>query len=121
MATNETKPKTDEEWLAEAPDSIQNTLRYAEEIETREKQHIITQIVANVEDDKQKTVLVNRLKDKDLAELRDLAILAPPATREEERLPVSFMGAQGVGVQNQDNFDPSDILETPTINWTEDN
>lgn len=120
VSTNKTKPKTDEEWLSEAPEHLQNTWRYAQEIEAREKEHIVSRIVANVEDDKQKTVLVNRLKDKDLAELRDLAILAPQA-KEEERLPVSFMGAQGAPVANQDNFDENDTLETPTINWAEDN
>ncbi len=117
------KPRTDEELVAALPQRVQNTLKYAGEIVDREKQHLIDLLVANVEDDTKKKAVVNRLKDKELDELRDLAVLAPTSEGQNETPPISFFGAQGSApaVQNSDGFDQEDILKSPTWNFGEEN
>lgn len=72
------QPKTDEEWLNSAPPSIRSAVQNAMSIEAEQKQQIINQLVANLGKDQQ-TVVANRLKDKPLAELKDLALLTPKA------------------------------------------
>jgi hypothetical protein len=95
-----TKNKTDEEWLAEAPESVQNTLKHARELEDRERQSLISQITSNVEDDKQRQAVVNRLKGKDLEELRDLVALAPKQEEDNSQV-INYQGIQGGPAQNQ--------------------
>ena len=73
----ETKPQTAEEWFDSAPPEIQSAVRNSMAIEANEKAHLVEQLVANVEDQKKKDKLTERLKTKDLEELRDFVALTP--------------------------------------------
>jgi hypothetical protein len=65
-----------EAWLAKAPVAVQNTVRYAQRLEQRERDGLISKIVTNLEG-QQKVRVLNRLSGKSLDELQDLAALAP--------------------------------------------
>ncbi len=108
------EPKTEAEWLAEAPASVQNMLRNAKQIEDEKKGELITQIVANVEDEKKKAAVVNQLKDKDLDELRILTSLVPAP---DPVANVNYVGAQGSIPIENDGFDKDDVLVSPVMNW----
>jgi len=106
--------KTEAEIMAELPESVQNALRFANGILAEKKGEIIAQIIANVEDEAQREAVANQLKGKEIEELRVLSALAPkpaPATN------VSYMGAQGSTPVENDGFDESDILVSPTMEW----
>jgi predicted small lipoprotein YifL len=66
-----------EEWFKQAPPEVQSAVKNAMDIEIREKQSLIDRLTANLEDADKKAKVTNRLKDKSLDELRDLAELAP--------------------------------------------
>lgn len=66
-----------EDWFKQAPPEVQSAVKNAMDIELREKQTLIDRLTANVEDETKKAKVQNRLKDKSLDELRDLAELAP--------------------------------------------
>lgn len=106
--------KTEAEIMAELPQSIQNTLRFANDILAEKKGEIIAQIIANVEDEAQREAVANQLKDKDIEELRVLSALAP---KPEPVSNVSYMGAQGSVPVENDGFDKSDVLVSPTMEW----
>jgi hypothetical protein len=110
---------TEEQWMKQAPVSVRNTFRYAQEIEQRERNELIGKITANLKGD-EKDRVTNRLAAKDLDELRDLAALAPP----EEKQPglTSYFGAS-VPTDNRRRdagSDQDDLLLPPTINFAEE-
>lgn len=106
--------KTEAEIMAELPESIQNTLRFANEVLAERKGEIIGQIIANVEDDDQREAVANQLKGKDIEELRVLSALAP---KPDPVANVSYMGAQGSTPVENDGFDETDVLVSPDMEW----
>lgn len=99
----------------------QATLAWAQAEMARQRQILIDQITANSKPEV-KTTLVERLKNKPLDELRDLALLVPAPTTNgipgQTVTPLYGPGASTPSsgqVQNAD--DENDILVAPTINW----
>lgn len=89
---NQQKPLTDQEWLETAPPTIRSAVQNAMAIEAEQKQQLIAQLTANLNKDQQ-VIVANRLKDKPLAELKDLALLAPKAATPPATL--NFAGQAG--------------------------
>ncbi len=113
----QTKVKTLDEWLADAPPEAKSAVRNAMNIENREKAQIITQVTAGLEG-KSKETVINRLKDRPLEELQDLALLNPKPI--EAVVPVaSYLGAATPVGNEQEPLDQEDILPLPVINWSE--
>lgn len=114
---SEKKPQTTDDWMKSAPKEIQSAVRNAMSIENREKAQIIDRLTANLNDESKETV-VNRLKDRPLEELRDLALLnSEPA---EQVAPVaSYLGATSPIDNAQSKLDQSDILVLPVMNQGE--
>ena len=114
-ADNAKKPATANEWLQTAPAEIQSAVKNAMEIEKRERHALITQLVANVADDR-KAALVTRLSPKPLDELRDLVALLPPVENKDEFSYIGAAGARDLAVVNQEVRD--DILGLPQWDWS---
>lgn len=103
-AKNQAKQLSAEEWFKQAPPEVQSAVKNAMDIEIREKQQLIDRITANVEDADKKAKVANRLKDKSLDELRDLAELAPQVNNQNPFSPgyrPDYSG-QAAGVANSD-------------------
>lgn len=109
------KPKTAEQWLAEAPPEIQSAVQNAMAIERREKEQIVDQLTANVED---KDALREMLLKKPLDELRALQALAPK--REPQRT-VNYFGAATPPSPQQSNAAKEEALPLPVMNYSDDN
>ena len=110
----------EEDYLASLPPHVRTRIQNAEIIETREKQKYIDELVSNVTDDEMEAKLRNRLSNKSLDELRDLANLVPNS--QMARTP-SYFGSQGVSPATNSNrntntaVDSDDVLPLPTIDW----
>ena len=87
-SNKEQKPQTTEEWLNSAPEEVRNTLKYAKDIENKEKALLINKLTANVSDGA-KATLSERLQSKPLDELQDLVLLVP----EKETPTANYAGA----------------------------
>ena len=96
------KPQTMEEWLAGAPLEIQNTISNAMEIEQREKDELVKQLIVNL-GDSEKESQAKRLQARTLPELRADVALLPKVKR-----PAMFTGATGAPQQthNEEGFAP---------------
>lgn len=122
------KPKTTDDWMAEAPPEIQSAVRNAMAIEQRQKDSIIARLTANVAAEKRDRLL-GRLKAMSLDELTDMELMAPAVNQAPGvgggvvARPVGnplYTGAAGA-VTNQKPAVSSDedVLALPTINWAE--
>jgi len=70
------KPLTEEEWKAQAPQSVLNTLAHAQAIEQRERAELINKLLANVQGDAPRKAQSERLAHRSIGELQaDLALL----------------------------------------------
>lgn len=111
-------PVTEAEWLANAPESIQNRLKFVEQQETREKTELVKKLVENVKGDAQ--TVANFLYAKPLDELKTLAALIPE--RPQMQRP-NYVGAATPPMVNASTWhsdDPDDEpLPLPSINWNE--
>lgn len=118
----EDKPLTPEEqekeWMGKAPARVKASLAHSESIINRERAILIEQLTVNVKDDEGKQRLQRHLESKPLEELHELMALAPEA---EEPRPVSYAGAAGaVGNRQASDFDESDVLPLPVMNFEEE-
>lgn len=126
------KKVSDQEWLENAPESVQNALGMASRIMKREKSRLITAIVANVEED-QKEIVRNKLAKKSLDDLELMASVLPKARREDgadfddgEDV-LNYLGRAGGVPSNvtknrkpSSKFDKDDVLEPSLdIDWEE--
>lgn len=102
------KPKqmTEDEWMAQAPDSVRNTFNHARESEQRERKALIDQITANV-DKNAKPEKVTFLANKSVEELRQIASFMP---QQEQHQRVDYYGAQPHAEAPIENVDPEDML-----------
>ncbi len=109
------KPQTAEEWLNSAPAEVQNTFRYAQGIEAREKGVLVERLVANATD---KDAAKKMLGNKSLSELQSLLTLLPQETSQPvDGVPFpSYMGASVPAVNVQSEFDDGDVLTLPVVN-----
>ena len=110
-----TKPMTDDEWMAQAPESVRNTLAHAQESEQREKKALIEQITTNVEDSA-KPEKVAFLAKKDVKELREIASFMPVGQREPAQ---NYYYGQPPEQTPVENIDKEDCLTPPEIDFTE--
>ncbi|MFA5056514.1 MAG: DUF2213 domain-containing protein [Opitutaceae bacterium] len=107
---------SEEDWMKQAPASIRSAITNAKAIEQRERSALIERLTANVAAER-KEVIVNRLKDKPLDELRDLLALAPVANQQADPLPL-YTGMAAPQTRNQATVNAGDILPLPTIDWS---
>ena len=90
VANNESqKPLTEEEWLASAPTGVQEDLEFARNERARQKQDLVTRLVANVKDVQEQARISTNFMKMTLNQLQDLAITIP----EEKKPTPSYMGA----------------------------
>ncbi len=108
----EARPMTEEDWLAQAPQSVRNTLTHARESEQNEKKALIKQITTNVEDSA-KPEKVAFLAKKDVNELREIASFMPASQRQPTQ---NFYPGQPA-VDNKETVDREDTLETEEMDW----
>ena len=111
------KPMTEEEWEAQAPDSVKNTLHFARAIETKERDKLIKVITANSQNKFAETEL-QAMKTPMLESLAALAYTKTPDTKTGFKDRISFFGATAP-VTNTDGEPKATPLIPPTINWTE--
>lgn len=107
----------EEEALSMLPAALRNKVLNAQAIEGRERQKLIEQIVANVNDDENEAILRRRLANKSLDELKDYMLLTPNRTTAPR---ANYFGASApIGnarsvVPDHDN----DILPVPRMDWS---
>jgi hypothetical protein len=105
---------TEEEWMAQAPDTVKNTLNHARESELRERKALIDQITTNV-DKNAKPEGVSFLANKSVEELRQIASFMPKQAKNRER---DYYGAQPREEAEVENIDREDML--PEFNVEDD-
>lgn len=93
VINKDTKPPTEEEWLAKAPVSVQEDLAFARNEKSKQKEEIVEKLVANVKDPEEKKRLSERFMKGKLQDLQDMVKVLP-----EEKKPTSnYSGAATVG------------------------
>lgn len=107
---------SEEEWLAKAPAGLQSTLRNAMAIEQRERERLIEEITANVDEEAADRLRL-RLRGKSLEEIRDFR----DALGGRREAPKPFFGGAaaapslaGVRIENA----AEDVLPLPSMDWT---
>lgn len=118
----EETPMTPEEWFNSAPDTVKSALQNAQRIEAREKTSIINSLVAHLEDDASKEKVANRLANRSLEELEDLALLnnrkQPEAEGKKETPNWTPVWNLGAPVQNTAKIE---ALPLPKMDFTSTN
>jgi hypothetical protein len=71
------RPKTDDEWLREAPPGIRAAVQNARAAEARERAELVDRLVENVADPEAREQLAEKLLQKPIDELQDLTALVP--------------------------------------------
>jgi hypothetical protein len=108
----------EDEALSLLPAALRNKVLNAQAIEGRERQKLIEQIVANVQDEENEAILRRRLANKSLDELKDYMLLAPARSSAPR---ANYFGASGP-VSNARSVLPDnsndDILPVPRIDWS---
>ena len=105
---------TADEWMRNAPAELQNRLNALSQLEQREKDKLISQMLANVQGTGEKQARYEQLNRYSLDELHNFHSLMPKSTSLDD---ISVATQNGKGKLRQSNQDP-DILEAPTIDWT---
>lgn len=121
----DTKPMTDEEWLASAPAGIRAVVQNAMAAETKRRNSLYERIVANEATDEDKKTLHKTLNLDAMSE-EALEVLA---SRMEAKAPIqntvnlpSYFGRSGGAIPTQNKQETKlEPLTIPTINWSEAN
>lgn len=114
--TGPTKPLTEEEFIARAPEGIRNSLAFAKEAEQAERKRVIEQITANVSDDA-KPDLIATFGMRPMAELRKIASLIPAASSASNG-PNHYGGQPPADIDPTTNeADQDDQLIPPELDW----
>lgn len=111
---------TDEEWLEKAPPSVKDVVNRAIKAAEEEKKSLIGQIIGNARNMTEDRVkrITTELWEESLEKLRDRVDMMPKPSVPKP----SFLGASQVPVGNvgsAEQFDPSDYLPLPEIDWNE--
>jgi hypothetical protein len=101
---------TEAEWFAKAPESVRNVVANAVNAEKKEKASIVSNMVADVEDDSEKSRISEMLMKKSLDELKDLSKLVRSTKTD-------FVGNNAPFTNNADFNHDEDILDLPRISW----
>lgn len=120
----QTSNMTVDAWLASAPSEIQNAVRNAMAIERAQREALVNQLVAHVADgDLKKRLIANHLK-KPLNVLQDEVAGLPSAVQASNgsNRVANYYGANSAPpTANQPpDFDKTDFLDLPTINWAKE-
>lgn len=113
------QPQTEEEFLAAAPSSIQEDLRYARNMKQAQKKELVQRLVANIKDDVELKKMGKYLLNKSVEELQRLVSLIPAP---EPSRRTSYFGAAGTApVTNEltDEERNDDILPLPQYHWNQ--
>ena len=116
------KELTLNEWLKDAPAAARSAVKNAISLEKNEKRRLVSLLTANVaEDDRE--AKAEKLMKKDLEDLQEMVELLPTANQRQDEEssdsePSFFGAALAVNSKRGQKSDPSDILDTPTINWS---
>jgi len=108
------KPLTEEEWMSQAPTSVQNTFAHAREAADEDKRRLIDQITTNVSDDV-KPEKVALLAKRTIPELREIISFMPPA--QTARVQNYYPGQPAVDLSMNEKLDQADGLEPMDIDW----
>lgn len=119
VKNEEKKPQTEKEWFDSAPPTIRAAVQNAMVIESRERQHLIQQLVANAPED-QREAHAKRLAARSVEDLRADVTLLPKVEEKTEPLANYFGAAGGAPTIREDKIDREDFLPLPTINYQEE-
>lgn len=111
--TKNKKPQTTDDWLRSAPTEVQNTIRYAQQIEQQKKDELIEKLLVNVAAS-DRAAHQERLQRRTIDELHnDLALIPRMPTKEE------LAAAQKPAQQTRqvENREDADMLGLPVMNW----
>ena len=114
---HESSRVVEDDWIRRAPPGIRAAVQNAMSIEQKEKEDLVASLTANMADEVARRRLSDRLLDKSLSELRDLAALTPASASSP---PANYAG-QAAPATNQklSDADKGDILPLPQCNWAE--
>lgn len=109
----------EEEYLKNAPAAFRNRWQAANALVEQQRHTLINDIVSNIRDEEAADRLFQRLQNKSLEELKDLAYLRK-GDRDEQPRQVNYFGSAG-GPTTLNKGDPNeDVLPIPTMNWEDD-
>ena len=114
------QPKTAVEWLDTAPSEIREVVENAMEIQHKEKESLVRQLIVNVADDKKQEIGEKFMK-KPMGELRELVSLLPVENAATLRRAVNIATpnfTESPKVQSRDELtenERSDVLEMPSL------
>lgn len=119
--TENRRPLTEAEWLAQAPKSIRSVVQNAQRKEAQEKQTLVANMTEHL-DDEQKSGMVKLLNAKSLDELQLLSSLKTTVQSNAEVPTLNYAGQVGTfrSVNNKAKVNPNDGLEVPVINWKQE-
>jgi hypothetical protein len=105
-----------DKWLQSAPTPIREVVQNAFKSEQREKDEIISQLVANVEDSSKRFRLRDKLELKPLAELREMTELIPKQQVETPKRS-NYVGSAAPATNRLSDTDKEDILPLPSMSF----
>lgn len=115
---NDDEDMAEDEWLRNAPQRVRNKWNKLQGLEEQERRGLIDQILANVEEDEEDTLLAS-LQRKSLDDLRIMARVAAPREQKQK----DYFGSAGysppTGNARIGGEDQTDLLPIPTVNWEE--
>ena len=108
---------TEEQWMAQAPPSVQRMIANAQHVENSRKQEVASKLVANLEEGEREAVY-NKLMEKDVQELELMLSLVP-----QKQTPVTNYSAAAMYPMIQPGQSPTankfdgeeDILSIPSV------
>ena len=116
VANTEDKPKTADEWLAEAPPEIREDLTFARNEKAKQKSAIIEKLLVNVAVEN-KPSQIERLNKRSIEDLQsDLSLM--PEKPVETNPTASYLGQNVPGAMPVDNVDRDDILPLPVMDYS---
>ena len=115
----EPKPMTEDEWMKNAPPSVQEDLAFARNEKAAQKSKLIDQLVANVAQSEQ-AAQRTRLEGRSLLDLQADVQLLPKQASPEASAPVANWQGSATPAISQQAVDQDDVLPLPTINWKEE-
>ncbi len=120
MAGN-ARARTTDEWLRNAPPDVQNTYNTARQLEQREKDKVIAQLLVNVSES-EKRAHRDRLQTRSLDDLYNDLNLIPktPSPEEVNRAAGGVLNRSVGNARRPRNSNDDDMLVAPTLNFDED-
>jgi hypothetical protein len=107
------QPQTAEQWFAAAPPEVQNTLKFAQQIQQKHKADLVSKIVDNA-DATQRDSLTPVYNAMSVEQLEVIANSLPKKTEAPRQ---TYLGAAPAPIQNAQQKSVSEPLAIPTIDW----